>query len=434
MKPIDILALLNVPSVGKKTVGAILSKYEHVSISTGLELYEILEEMAIHSSRIKVPSKDDFIRIYNHADSIIDISLDNGITPLGVNHKKFPDRLKDIPDAPVLLYAKGNLDSLNSERAVAIIGTRDPTDFGMKAGERLASIFTKNDFVVVSGLAIGCDTAGHLGCLNENGITVAVLAGSLEKIYPKENRGLAIEILEKNGCLISEYAFDVAPQKTFFVERDRLQSGLSQAVVVIETDVKGGTMHTVGFSIKQGRYLACLGGHPPKYNHHPKIQGNLMLIRERKASILSSLSEINNFIELVSKPKLSVDDIFSSKNLSLYENTDVKSDDNSLRDKSIDEAKEVIPVDNSNTLSDTSNDSNDESKLLTNGNIDSNLDELVDNSAEPVVKNKYKITKKKSVTKKETINKIPKKKKDVEIKVGEKKIDQIKIPFDDSNI
>ena len=94
------------------------------------------------------------------------------------------------------------------------------------------------------------------------------------------------------------------PLNTYFVDRDRLQSGLSQAVVVIETDIRGGTMHTVGFSIKQNRYLGCLSGHPDKFSGHAKVQGNIELLREGKAKSLGSAAEIDDFIKLLAENNL----------------------------------------------------------------------------------------------------------------------------------
>lgn len=300
METIDILTLINTPSVGKKSVEKILLECKNYSSLNGYEsLYDLLSTASKTNARIKLPTREVFYNIYNEARELIKASEDEGIHVLDVNNPNFPERLKHIPDAPIILYAKGNLKALNSEKSVAVIGTREPTDFGMKAGEKLSSIFTNKGFTIVSGLAIGCDTAGHLGCVKEHGISIGVLAGGLDKIYPKQSRELADEMLKNNGCLLSEYPIGESPRRNYFVERDRLQSGLSEAVIVIETDVKGGTMHTVGFAGKQNKLLACLGGHPDKYLTHPKIQGTKMLVNEGKAVLLSNPNEIDNFIEKI---------------------------------------------------------------------------------------------------------------------------------------
>ena len=243
--------------MGRKTVNFLLQHHPH-SISTSSDLIDLLKVSKKENQKITIPSKPQITNAYTNAQRLIENSAKNGIIILHFNHPNFPKRLKNIPEAPVILYVKGNVAALNMERTVAIVGTRQPTDYGLKAGEKLASTFARSKFVIVSGLAVGCDTAAHKGCLKENGITIAVMPSGLDWIYPKENNSLAHEILDKNGCLISEYPIGTSPKSSYFIARDRLQSGLSKVVIVIETGIKGGTMLTVEFALKQKRILACL--------------------------------------------------------------------------------------------------------------------------------------------------------------------------------
>lgn len=163
----------------------------------------------------------------------------------------YPKRLKRIPDAPVLIYAKGNLNCLNDQKLVAIVGTRKPSEYGSTCSHLFGKNFAERGIVVVSGLAKGIDTLAHKGCIEVNGKTIAVLAQGLDTpIYPKENRPLADKIIAAGGCLLSEYGLGVRGRPNYFVERNRIQSGVSDGVAVIETDVKGGTMHTVDFCLK----------------------------------------------------------------------------------------------------------------------------------------------------------------------------------------
>lgn len=122
----------------------------------------------------------------------------------------------------------------------------------------LGSGYWETGATVVSGLAIGCDTAAHSGCLSVHGETIAVLAHGLDRVYPAVNRELVGEILDTGGCLLSEYPPKTRPFPANFVERDELQAGLSDGVIVVETGVKGGTMHTVRFSQEQRKPLACV--------------------------------------------------------------------------------------------------------------------------------------------------------------------------------
>lgn len=297
MKAEYILTLLKTPRIGRKTAEFIMASCP----DNPLRVTDLLD--CFHIARKKkpsmpIPTLDDLHVAHEKALIVLSKCEQSGVEVLSSEDKHYPDRYRDIPDRPLLVYAKGNLQSLNTEHSVAIIGTREPSAFGNKAGYRLAQLFAEQNFTVISGLATGCDTIAHRACLDAGGQTVAVLASGVDYIYPKENRGLAQEILETNGCLISEYEVGVKPQPVFFVDRDRLQSGLSDAVIVIETDIKGGTMHTVKFSQQQDRYLACLS-HPAQYRDHDKAQGNNMLIHDRKAFPLGSSEEISRFRNLL---------------------------------------------------------------------------------------------------------------------------------------
>ncbi|MDW5290975.1 DNA-processing protein DprA [Formosa sp. PL04] len=141
---------------------------------------------------------------------------------------------------------------------VAVIGTRNPTEFGIQEGYKLTKHFVENNFTIVSGLALGCDTVGHSCCLEHKGRTIAVLPNGVDKIYPKQNTKLASEIIKNGGALISEYPPGTAPKRNYFVERDRLQRELSNGICIIETKTKGGTMHTYKFVKKQNKQVGLV--------------------------------------------------------------------------------------------------------------------------------------------------------------------------------
>jgi DNA processing protein len=211
---------------------------------------------------------------------------------------EFPAALKSIPSAPLILYAKGDIGILNGSRAAAVVGSVSPTGAAAGSCRRLTGALCRRGFVIVSGLAAGCDTLAHRGCLDAGGKTAAVLAHGLDYCYPPQNRSLAEAILEKGGVLLSEYPPGVKPRRNYFVARDRLQSGLSLGVCVIEAELSGGTMHTVRFAGKQGRPVACIPNDAP---------GNRFLLREQKAYPLGSDKEIENFIRcLEAAPAISL--------------------------------------------------------------------------------------------------------------------------------
>lgn len=147
-----------------------------------------------------------------------------------IGDKYYPKLLKKLGDPPIALYCKGNIDLLRISNHIAIVGTRHPTEIGKKFARRIAEIFVDNGYGIVSGLAVGIDTEAHIGALDAKGKTIAVLAGGLHSIFPKENTNLAHRIIENGGVLISEQAIGSPAFRAAFVQRDRIQSGLSLAV------------------------------------------------------------------------------------------------------------------------------------------------------------------------------------------------------------
>lgn len=221
----------------------------------------------------------DVVDAWRRAEEDLNRSAENGIKAFSIHDEGYPERLRNIPDPPAILYVKGDASGLHGPRCLAVVGTREPTPYGEKVARRSAASAVDEGYAIVSGLAHGCDTLGHEGCLDRQGIGVAVMAHGLDKVYPAANRGLAERLLDAGGCLVSEYPVGMTPMRTAFAERDRIQSGLSDAVLVIETDVKGGTMHTVRFSREQKRVLACIE-HPETWRHEDKTKGNQMLIAD----------------------------------------------------------------------------------------------------------------------------------------------------------
>lgn len=291
-----IFALLSLPGFGRKTVQQFLS-YLTFSPTNPRELKDALTEAKDKISHLKIPSVEQL----EHGIEVFDRALLDAekaqVHIIGIGDSQFPEKLKGISDPPMILYAKGNLDCLKPEKSIAVIGTRSPTEHGKKIGRRIARKFAEQGLIIVSGLAEGCDGSAHEGCLDAQGLTVAVMAHGLHMIYPSVNRNLSERIIDSGGCLLSEYQLGQKPFKSSFVERDRLQSALSSAVLIIETDIKGGTMHTASFCLEQGRTLACLN-YPLKYQSD-KSRGNIKLIQEKKAIPLWERAEIDDFVERV---------------------------------------------------------------------------------------------------------------------------------------
>lgn len=172
---------------------------------------------------------------------------------------KFPRLLKEItPPAPIL-YIKGNIDLLN-QKAVAIVGTRKATDYGLKAAQDLAKGLSSAGLVIVSGLAFGIDSAAHQSTLENNGKTIAVLGSGLDQISPISNYWLAEQILKKDGAIISQYPLGYPASRFTFPERNQIISGLSLGVIVVEAGLKSGALITARAALEQNREVFCVPG------------------------------------------------------------------------------------------------------------------------------------------------------------------------------
>jgi DNA processing protein len=180
-----------------------------------------------------------------------------GISIIDYFDERYPAQLREVDNAPFLLYALGNIANLN-RRCIAVVGTRNASDFGQKASFTYSQHFAENGYCIVSGLALGIDTAAHKGALSGNGYTVAIMASSPNRIYPAENRHLADEILRSNGTLISEHPIGFPLYKHEFVQRNRLQSGMSLCSLIVESSPHSGSTTQAEWSYKQGRKIFVL--------------------------------------------------------------------------------------------------------------------------------------------------------------------------------
>jgi DNA processing protein len=182
-----------------------------------------------------------------------------GARMICLGSKDYPHLLAEIPDAPPLFWAKGQTDLLARPDMVAIVGARNASSLGTRMAKALAHDLAEAGFAVVSGLARGIDTAAHLAAMD--GGTIAVMAGGIDYVYPRENAGLAADIATK-GLLISEQMMGLVPQARHFPRRTRISSGLCRAVIVVEGAAKSGSLITAREALDQGREVMAVPGHP----------------------------------------------------------------------------------------------------------------------------------------------------------------------------
>ena len=183
----------------------------------------------------------------------------NSINIININNKDYPKDLKNIYDPPVILFYKGNINLLNSNINCAVIGSRNCSDYGIRASKLLCTGLADNKINVISGLARGIDAAAHKYTLESNGYTCAILGCGIDVIYPKENKYLYDSIIS-NGCILSEYPPKTSPKPYYFPKRNRIISGLSKAVIVIEAGIKSGALNTVDYALNEGKDVGAVPG------------------------------------------------------------------------------------------------------------------------------------------------------------------------------
>ncbi len=207
-------------------------------------------------------------------DEEMDRLIQRGIRPIHLRSEEYPDQLAESDDAPAVIYVCGDLVS-NDSNSVAVVGTRNATPYGIEMASIISGELARVGVTIVSGLAIGVDTAAHRAALNAGGRTVAVLAGGLDSIYPQQNRGLARQIVE-SGCLISEYRLGTRSKRDHFPRRNRIISGLSRGVVVVEAAKKSGATWTVKWALEQNREVFAVPGNATS----PQSEGTNWLIQQ----------------------------------------------------------------------------------------------------------------------------------------------------------
>lgn len=190
------------------------------------------------------------------------------------NDSLYPVLLKEIPNGPDPLYVLGDLPGDDFPK-IAIVGTRKATQNGIALAREIGEELARAGAVVVSGLALGIDAAAHEGALRGEGRTIGVLARGLDAFYPASNEGLAKRICKNGGAIVSEYEPETPAYPNQFLERNRIISGLSLAVVIVEAPARSGTLVTAKHALDQGREVfVCPGPH-----NHPNYAGSHMLIR-----------------------------------------------------------------------------------------------------------------------------------------------------------
>lgn len=256
-----------------------------------LEEYDIVEISKLKKNQLleKIP-EEQAEKLLNKKyrcglDKYIKYMNKNNINLISINDKNYPEKLKNIQDSPMWLYIKGNIRILN-EFSLAIIGCRDSSKYGEKIAEKMAYELSKKNINIVSGLAKGIDSKAHIGTIKASGKTIAVLGSGIDVIYPKENIEIAEKILDK-GAIISEYIMGSKPNRMNFPERNRIISGLSNGIIVVEAKERSGALITVDYGLDQGKEIFAV---PGNINSKNSIGTNKLI--QDGAKIVTKISDV----------------------------------------------------------------------------------------------------------------------------------------------
>lgn len=206
---------------------------------------------------------------------------------LPFNHPEYPAKLREIASPPLLLFCVGNRSALNQPQ-MAVVGSRKLSPAGSQICRQISADLVASGWVVTSGLALGIDTQAHYGALDKEGLTVAVMATGIDMVYPRRNQQLAKDIVARQGCLVTEFPPGVGPKKEHFPRRNRIISGLSNGVLVVEAAIKSGSLITARYALEQNREVFAIPGSVYNLNS----QGCHYLIKQG-AKLVEQVIDIN---------------------------------------------------------------------------------------------------------------------------------------------
>ncbi|NQT46797.1 MAG: DNA-protecting protein DprA [Candidatus Omnitrophica bacterium] len=251
----DLILLNMIEGFGSRTFHVLIQKFGVPSNILGASEAELKNLEAL---------KGDLHKRISRAASTIDLQAEldliesEKVSIVTIFDQGYPENLRQIPDAPIALYVKGEL-CREDIVAVAVIGSRRASQYGLSASESLSAALVSCGLTVVSGMARGIDSAAHKGALKAGGRTIAILGSGLANIYPPENKGMA-ERISENGALISEFPMRAEPKRQNFPMRNRIISGLSLGVVVVEAARRSGALITANLALEQGREVFAVPG------------------------------------------------------------------------------------------------------------------------------------------------------------------------------
>lgn len=274
------LSILNLSPKHKNILLEIFKEPKELYKITKHQLKEITNNKELIELLLSQKTKEE-------AKQILKQSYKEKIKIITVEDIEYPQELKNIENKPFVLYSKGNYKLLNEKNKIAIVGSRECSEYGKKTTLKFSYLLSRKNYIIVSGMAKGIDSYAHKGALIAKGKTIAVLGSGINYIYPKENEKLYNKIIEKNGLIISEYPLNEKPVPKYFPYRNRIISGISDKILITEARKKSGSIITANYALEQGKNIYAIPGNITSY----KSEGTNMLIKEG-AFLVTSLEDI----------------------------------------------------------------------------------------------------------------------------------------------
>jgi DNA processing protein len=277
------IALTLVPNIGDIHAKALINHFGNATaiFSAGKKELESLDGIGT----IRANSIKHFHAFERVEEEILFIEKYK-ITPLFITDKNYPQRLLNCYDSPAMLYYKGNTD-LNSPKIIAVVGTRNNNEYGKNICEKLIEELEGEEVIIVSGLAFGIDSIAHKAALKNQMKTIGVLAHGLDMVYPSQNSGLAKQMIS-NGGLLTEFRSKSKPDRQNFPSRNRIVAGISDAVIVIESGIKGGSLITAELGNSYNKDVFAFPGRVTD----TKSEGCNFLIKNNKAALVTCAKDI----------------------------------------------------------------------------------------------------------------------------------------------
>lgn len=244
-----------------------------------------------HPSLSNIERKKAVSTHIEQCDSIIEYCKDNGYRIIAFDDENYPPLLRNIYNPPAVLFCMGNIENFNSRPSIACVGTRKPSVYSVDVTEKICSELSKREFAVVSGFALGLDSAAHKGVLKNNGCTVAVLACGIDVSYPKEN-AVAKKNIAVNGAVVSEFLPGTRPDRYCFHVRNRIISGMCFGTLITEAAEGSGSLITASHAADQGRVVFCI---PPGDIFDKRYSGVIKYLRDGAVPVFSHLDVLYEY-------------------------------------------------------------------------------------------------------------------------------------------